>query len=158
MKYCILTLPRVFDLRAGTVKCRLVSERQLEREVVTTSRTWCLRVLLTRVSPKEGCCSLSFRIVEAWIIMFRNLLRPKVILVVDVNADGERKLLSGTFVWKDLGGFKETIESIIARWKVVCIVINGHEHSRTRSLNSKCDQTCKTTANLIFFITILFYY
>jgi hypothetical protein len=67
------------------------------------------------VSPKEGCCSLSFRIVEARIVTIRNLFGLKVILVVEVNVDGERKLLSGTFVWKVLGGFKETIESIIAR-------------------------------------------
>jgi hypothetical protein len=67
------------------------------------------------VSPKEGCCSLSFRIVEAQIVTIRNLFGLKVILVVEVNVDGERKLLGGTFVWKVLGGFKETIESIIAR-------------------------------------------
>lgn len=115
----MLTLPRVSYLRAGTVKCRLVSERQIEREVVTASRTWCLRVLLRRVSPKESCFSLSFRIDEARIITILNLFGLKVIMVVEVITDGERKLLSGSFVWRDLGGFKETIESIIACWEVV---------------------------------------
>jgi len=43
LEYGILTLPRAFDLRARTVKCRLVSERQLQKEVVTASRTLFLR-------------------------------------------------------------------------------------------------------------------
>lgn len=116
----IFTLPLVLDLRPGTVRCKLVSWRQLGKDFLMVPNISSLWALLITASKDKGCCSwcgFQSAIADTEVVdKFLNL----DFLVLKENIEGiERVWIEtlGLMVW---GRFNPGIHWAIAVMYRVC--------------------------------------
>ena len=107
------TLPLVLDLRPGTVRWRLVSERQLDKEVLIEPKSSSLRLLLIRESNESGGWS--------WLWFWLNITEAEIVvsfldlgLVLKERIEGGEWVLIGILGLRVLGGFKLRIHWAIS--------------------------------------------
>lgn len=101
------TLPLVLDLRPGTVRWRLVSERQWDKELLIGSKSSSLRLLLISESNDSRGWSwfwLWLDITEAEIA--KNFLDLGLGLVLKEEIEEREGLVNGILGLRVLGGFK----------------------------------------------------
>ena len=102
----VFTLPLVLDLRPGTVRCKLVSCRQLGKEFLMVPNISSLLALLITASKDKGCCfwcGFQSAIADTEVVeKFLNL----DFLVLKENIEGIERVLIGTLGLMVWGEFK----------------------------------------------------
>lgn len=108
------TLPLVLDLRPGTVRCKLVSERQLDKEFLMVPKISSLQALFIIASKDKGCrfwCC--FQSAKAEIVVVDKFLNLDI-FVLGEKIEGVERVGIGTLGLMILGGFKSGIYRAIA--------------------------------------------
>lgn len=91
----MFTLPLVLDLRPGTVRCKLVSERQLGKVFLIGPINSSLRAPLIKASKDKGCrswCCFQSAIANTVVEKFLNF----EFLVLKEKIEGVEKVEIGT--------------------------------------------------------------